>query len=104
VRTSFISGMSYLSLLLLYILDIYSNAFTERSTMFTRQAMQRSLDIASIKEHMHSRMMAMLRRKTSTRMKMDRMTLRAKKHVGGLMISRTVKTSLASKTYCIKGY
>jgi hypothetical protein len=72
--------------------------------MFTKQAMQHSLDIASIEEHMHSRMMAMLHRKTLTRMRMGKITLRAKKHVGGLMISRTVKTSPALKTYCIKGY
>jgi hypothetical protein len=72
--------------------------------MFTRQAIQCSLDIASIEEYMHSKMMAMLHRKTSTRMRMGRMTLRAKKHIRGLMISRTVKTSLALKTYCIKGY
>jgi hypothetical protein len=96
--------MSYLSLLLLYILDIYSNAFIERSTMFTKQAIQHSLDIASIEEYMHSRIIAMLHRKTLTRMKIGRMTLRAKKHVKGLIILRTIKTSLALKTYCIKGY
>lgn len=66
--------------------------------------MQHSLDIASTEEHMHSGMMAMLREKMSTRIRMSRRTLRAKKHVGGLMMSRTVKTSPVLKICRIKGY